>query len=166
MPLDEAIKGLEVQPNLPIGLDSLRNTIARAQTLFDNNLQLQSVPPPSPDIDIIVVPKDQSITLSWDPIDQTWIDPISGITEISEFRVYRADRSFIGPYEFIRRIRPGRDTDRTRFFDVDLNKWVYEDQNISLGVGYYYAVTSLDAEGDESWYTNRNDEAVFAASSA
>lgn len=166
MPLEEAIKGLEVQPNLPVGLDSLRNTIARAQILFDNNFQLASVPPPSPEVDIIVVPKDQSITLSWDPIDLTWVDPISGITEISEFRIYRADRSFIGPYEFIRRIRPGRETDRTRFFDIDLNKWVYEDQSISLGVGYYYTVTSLDAEGDESWYTNRNEEAVFAASDA
>jgi hypothetical protein len=166
LPLEETIKGLEVQPNLPVGLDSLKNTIARAQILFDNNFQLASVPPPSPRIDIIPIPKDQSITISWDPIDLTWIDPISGITEISEFRIYRADRSFIGPYEFIRRIRPGRATDRTRFFDEDINKWVYEDQSISLGVGYYYTVTSLDAEGDESWYTNRNEDAVFAASDA
>ena len=166
LPIEEAIKGLEVQPDLPAGLDSLRNTIANAQILFDNNLQLTSVPPPSPKIDIIPIPKDQTITILWDPLDQTWIDPISGITEISEFKIYRADRSFIGPYKFLKRIRPGRDTDRTRFFDEDINKWVYEDQSISLGAGYFYTVTSLDAEGDESWFTNRNTEPVFAASDA
>ncbi|MEJ2195913.1 MAG: hypothetical protein P8X73_13780 [Ignavibacteriaceae bacterium] len=166
LPLEEAIKGLLVQPNLPVGLDSLRNTIARAQLLSDNNFQLTSVPPPSPEIDIIPIPQDQSITISWDPIDQTWIDPISGITEISEFKVYRADRSFIGPYTLVRRIRPGRETDRTRYFDEEINKWVFEDQSISLGAGYYYTVTSLDAEGDESWFTNRNEEPVFASSNA
>jgi len=166
LPLEEAIKGLSVQPNLPVGLDSLRNTIARAQTLSDNNFLLNSVPPPSPEIDIIPIPQDQSITISWDPIDQTWIDPISGITEISEFKVYRANRSFIGPYTLVRRIRPGRETDRTRYFDQDINKWVFEDQSISLGAGYYYTVTSLDAEGDESWFTNRNEEPVFASSNA
>ena len=166
LPLEEAIKGLLVQPNLPVGLDSLKNTIARAQLLSDNNFQLTSVPPPSPEIDIIPIPQDQSITISWDPIDQTWIDPISGITEISEFKVYRADRSFIGPYTLVRRIRPGRETDRTRYFDEEINKWVFEDQSISLGAGYYYTVTSLDAEGDESWFTNRNEEPVFASSNA
>jgi hypothetical protein len=166
LPLEETIKGLEVQPDLPAGLDSLRNTIANAQILFDNNFQLTSVPPPSPKIDIIPIPKDQTITISWDPIDQTWIDPINDTTVISEFRIYRADRSFIGPYIFLKRIRPGRDTDRTRFFDEDANKWIYEDQSINLGVGYYYTVTSKDDEDDESWYTNRNTEPVFAARSA
>jgi hypothetical protein len=137
LPIEETIKGLEVQPDLPVGLDSLRNTIARAQILSDNNFQLTSVPPPSPEIDIIPIPKDQTITILWDPIDLNWTDPITDTTVISEYRIYRADRSFIGPYKFLKRIQPGRDTDRARFFDEDLNKWVYEDQTISLGVGYY-----------------------------
>ncbi|MGB5847160.1 MAG: hypothetical protein WBH40_01665 [Ignavibacteriaceae bacterium] len=166
LPIEETIKGLEVQPDLPAGLDSLRNTIARSQILSDNNFQLTSVPPPSPDIDIIPIPKDQTITILWDPIDLTWTDPINDTTVISEYRIYRADRGFIGPYKFLKRIRPGRDIDRTRFFDEDLNKWIYEDQDISLGAGYYYTVTSKDEDDNESWYTNRNTEPVFAASGA
>jgi len=166
LPIEEAIKGLEVQPDLPAGLDSLRNTIARAQILSDNNFQLTNVPPPSPEIDIIPIPKDQTITILWDPIDLSWTDPINDTIKIAEFNVYRAERSFIGPYKFLKRIRPGRDIDRTRYFDEEINKWVYEDQTISLGAGYYYTVTSKDEEDDESWYTNRNSEPVFAASSA
>jgi hypothetical protein len=31
-------------------------------------------------------------------------------------------------------------------------------------VSYYYAVTAVDAEGEESWLTNRNEEAVTVTS--
>ena len=164
LPQEEAIKGLEAQSLLPAGEDSLKSTIDRAKILYQNNYQLSAVPPPSPHIDLIPVPENQSITILWNPIDETWVDPISRINEIREFRIYRSDRAFTGPYQLIRRINLASSSSRDRFYNNDIGKWVYEDQSISLGAGYYYSITSLDAEGDESWFTNRNEEAVFAAS--
>ena len=164
LPIEEAIKGLSAQPELSAGLDSLRHTINHARDLFNNNLVLSHVPPPSPDIEIIPVSARKSITVSWGPVDKTWVDPVSGASGITSFKIYRANRTFIGPYKLVRTIRTANDYNR--FFDEDLNKWVYEDQDISLGAGYYYAVTSVNAEGDESWLTNRNYDPVYAASSA
>jgi len=33
-----------------------------------------------------------------------------------------------------------------------------------MGAGYFYAVTAVDVAGNESWFTNRNETAVKAAS--
>jgi hypothetical protein len=165
IPLEEAIKGLESQSRLPAGEDSLKKSIDRARNLFENNYQLASVPPPSPDISIIPQPSNQSIALSWSPVDHL-ADPISGRTDFLEYRIYRSNRSYIGPYTLVRRINPRRATDVTRYFSSDLNKWVYEDNTISLATGYFYSVTSADSAGNESWLTNRNTNAIRATRSA
>ena len=151
------------QAKLPRGLDSLRNSIDRAAALYANNDQVQSVPPPSPIIEIIPVPQNQSITISWEPLEESWVNPITGKKNLNKYHVYRSDRSFIGPYKRVGRILPKRESDINRFFDSDINKWVFEDRTISLGAGYYYTVTAFDSTNAESWWTNRNEEAVEAA---
>lgn len=166
IPIDEAVKGLESQSKLPSGLDSLKNSIDRARQLYNNNYQPSSVPPPSPKIEIIAQPSNQSIAISWNPLETNWVNPISGKSDFMEYRIYRSDRSFTGPFILVRRINPSRATDVTRYFNTDLNKWVYEDASISLATGYFYAVTSLDSAGYESWFTNRNEEAIQATRSA
>jgi len=166
IPIVEAIKGLESQPNLPAGLDSLKKSVDRAKQLFNNNYQLSFVPPPSPEIEIFAQPSNQSIAISWDPLETVWVNPISGRSDLQEYRIYRSDRSFIGPFTLVRRINPSRPTDVSRYFNDEINKWVYEDQTISLATGYYYAVTSYDSSGSESWLTNRNETAVTATRSA
>jgi hypothetical protein len=163
LPLDVARQGLEAQDLLPAGLDSLQNTVDRAQALFDNGLRPTRVPPPSPDINIIPLPSTRSVSIDWPALDETWVDPISGITEITEYRILRSDRSFLGPYEQIRRVRPNNSIDRDRFFDEDSGRWLYIDQSVSLGVGYFYTVVSVDTEGDVSGITNRNEEAIRAS---
>ncbi len=162
LPIEVALEGLEAQELLPAGLDSLTSSIDRAKALYQNNYQLATVSPPSPEIEIIPVPENQTITLSWQPLEESWVNPISSLSNIQEYRIYRADRSFIGPYTQIKRIRPDRMLDYERYFDPDLNKWVYEDLSISLGAGYFYTVTTMDSTGLESWWTNRNEEAVEA----
>jgi len=89
-------------------------------------------------------------------------DPLESKNNFYEYVIYRSDRSFIGPFTAVRRVRPSRTSDYSRYFQQDLNKWVYEDKTISLGAGYYYAVTSIDSNGVESWLTNRNENAIFA----
>jgi len=41
--------------------------------------------------------------------------------------------------------------------------WAYKDDEISLGVSYYYTVTSGDSTGEESFMTNRITKPVTAA---
>ena len=164
--LEEALKGLISQPELPKGLDSLKHSIDRAKNLFENNYQLASVPPPSPEIEIFAQPSNQSIAISWSPIEGTWSNPVSGKNNFQEYRIYRSDKSFIGPYTMIRKISPSRATDKQRYFSDDIHKWVYEDNSISLATGYFYSVTSVDSNGNESWLTNRNETAIQATRNA
>ncbi len=162
IPLDKALLGLSSQALLPNGLDSLKNTIDRAKVLFQNNYQVSSIPPPSPEIEIYALPSNKTIALTWNPVEGSWVNPVSGKSDFREYKIYRSDRSFIGPFTMIRRIDPKRSIDITRYYDSQNNKWVYEDQTISLGAGYFYAVTSSDSAGNESWLTNRNEEAITA----
>jgi hypothetical protein len=165
IPLEKALQGLSSQSLLPKGLDSLKNTIDRVKILFQNNYQVSSVPPPSPLIEIYALPSNKTIALAWPPIEDIWINPISGKANFREYKIYRSDRAFIGPFTMIRRIDPKKSTDRTRYYDSENNKWVYEDQSISLGAGYFYSVTSVDSAGNESWLTNRNVVAITATRS-
>jgi hypothetical protein len=163
LPIEEAIKGLSVQPNLPQGLGLLQGTVDRARDLFLNNYQVIALSPPSPEIEVIPIPSDQSISISWFGIDSTWVNPISGKANFKEYRIYRSERTFIGPYERIRVIRPLSPSHIRDYFDEREGKWVYKDRDIQLGVSYYYAVTSRDSVGEESFLTNRIEEPVKAA---
>ena len=162
VPLEKALLGLSSQSLLHFGLDSLSSSVDRAKILYQNNYQVAAVPPPSPEIDIYSLPSNQTIAVTWSPIEDFWSNPLSGKSDFKEYKVYRSDRSYIGPFTMIRRIDPKRSTDRTRFYDSENNKWVFEDQTISLGAGYFYAVTSSDSAGKESWLTNRNETAITA----
>jgi len=166
LPLDKALLGLASQALLGKGLDSLKNSMDRAIKLFINNYRVSSVPPPSPDITTYSLPANKTIALTWSPLETSWVNPISGKSNFREYKIYRSDRSFIGPYTMIRRIDPKRPSDRTRYFNSETNKWIYEDQTISLGAGYFYAVTSMDSTGKESWLTNRNVTAITATRTA
>ncbi len=155
------------QEKLSQGLGMLQETIDNAKTLYENNYEIVDLPPPSPDIEIVPLPSSQAITISWEKIDTDWIDPISGINDFSYYSVYRSDRAFIGPYDKIKnKIRVGSSTDRKRYINSETDRWQYDDsgEDVLLGVGYYYAVTSVDSDGNESWLTNRNTEAVMVSS--
>ena len=161
--IDEAVNGISAMELLPQGEAMLKSSITQAQNLFDNNYKVQEVPPPSPDIQIIAIPETQSISVSWEPVEEYWVDPLENKSNFLEYRIYRSERSFIGPFTKVRSIKPTKTTDVNRYYSDDLNKWVYEDRTISLGAGYYYAVTSVDSNGTESWLTNKNEEPVYAA---
>jgi len=152
------------QANLPQGLGMLQGTIDRAKGLFDNNYQLAAISPPSPVVEIIPIPRDKSMSLSWsDEIESNWVNPISGRSNFKEYRIYRSERSFIGPYKRIKVLRHTSASHIRDYFDDELKRWIYKDKEIQLGVSYYYAVVSRDSTGEQSFYTNRNEEAVRSA---
>lgn len=162
LPESQAVLGLAAQPRLTAGLDSLRKTMDRAKALVDNNFRVGYVPPKAPDIQILPAPASQSISIFWDPVEDTWVNPLDPSIAFREYRVYRSSRSFNGPFQQLAIIRPSRAIDITSYYDAQNNRWLYNDRNISLGAQYYYAVSSVDARGVESWLTNRNETGVQA----
>ncbi|MBC7188024.1 MAG: hypothetical protein H5U38_13400 [Calditrichaeota bacterium] len=161
--LDQAVKGLSAQSLLPVGLDSLKKTVDRAKQLFSRNYVLTALPPPAPEVTYYVLPSTQEIVLTWSPDLESWVNPLTGAAEMDIFRIYRSDRSYIGPFTKVRDIRISRSTDRSRFFDAELGQWKYKDNTVQVGVGYYYAVTSVSTKGQESGMTNRNTKALVTA---
>lgn len=162
LPQSQAVLGLAAQPRLTAGLDSLRRTMDRAKVLAENDFRVGYVPPKAPDLQIIPSPATQSISLFWDPVEDDWTNPLNASILFREYRVYRSARSFVGPFEQLAIIRPSRSIDVTRYYDAANNRWLFNDADISLGAQYYYAVTSVDANGVESWLTNRNEEGIQA----
>ncbi len=172
LPIEDVVDVLpegvvSVQDDLPEGLELLQSTVDRAQELFNNNYQLDAVPPPSPPIELLQIPSDKSILISWPEIDSTWVNPISGLANLKEYRIYRSERYFFGPYGFPtktgklrpRIIRPSRLSD-AQYYNESERMWRYKDDEIQLGVSYYYTVTARDEDGEESFFTNRNEEPI------
>ncbi len=162
--IEKALEGLAAQPELTAGLDSLEASVDRAAALAARGFVATNLPPPAPELTLSPLPASRSISIAWPAIDQTWADPITG-SAITEYRVYRSERSFVGPFRQIRRIRPSNTTDVASFFDAARNEWGYADNTASLGVSYFYAVTAVDQEQHQSGLTNRNEEPVTVASS-
>ncbi len=160
--LKDALNGLSSQSLLYKGENLLKESIVKAKSIYADNYVVEILPPPSPSVEIIPVPEKQSVTINWNPVEENWIDPFNSTNDFYEYRVYRSSLSFIGPYNLIKTVRPSRATDVTRYYDAENNRWSVEDGTISLGAGYFYAVTSVDKDGNESGLTNRNEEPVYA----
>ncbi len=161
--LENAQEGISAQGDLPQGKTLLQGSIDNARTLFENDYQLTEIPPRTPDITVLAIPTDQSISISFSPIDEGWTNPINGEENFREYRIYRSNRSFNGPWERIRVLRPSSASHRLNFFNEDEELWAYKDTDIQVGVSYYYTVTSRDTEGVESFWINRLSDPVKAA---
>ncbi|MDX1418452.1 MAG: hypothetical protein R3181_00680 [Rubricoccaceae bacterium] len=165
IPLSEAVEGLAAQADLPAGLDSLQASVDRAAALAAADYAADAIPPPAPELERLALPAAQAISVAWDPLERTWTDPLNGAA-IEQYNVYRSERGFIGPYDRVARVRIGNATDSTRYFDAARDRWQVVDNGVGLGFGYFYAVTAVDADGHESWLTNRNADPITVASSA
>ncbi len=161
LPLDDLVDleddGVElqgVQARLPEGLGLLQATIDSAIAVYDNGLLPTVFPPPAPALDVVVVPN-QGIDLTWEPVHTQWLalEDVDRRTN-SVYRVMRSDHSFNGPWEEVynkkvRYIQQAAYYDDLTFRDLD--------ENLFVGVEYYYAVTVENEEEQVSWLTNRID---------
>lgn len=163
LPMSEAVKGLAAQSKLPAGLDSLKHTIDRAKKLYEQNYVPDALAPPAPELEFFVLPSSQEIVITWGQEVENWINPQTGRNGLKMYRVYRSDRSYIGPFKKLKDIKVARSSDISRFFDRELNKWKYKDNTVQVGVGYFYGVTAIDSSGHESGMTNVNAKALVTA---
>jgi hypothetical protein len=160
--ISDAVFGLPMQALLPAGLDSLKGSIGRARDVYSRNYRLPAFPPPSPDAEYIPLPSSRSMSLTWPPLEDAYANPVTGAHNLRGYRVYRSSRGYIGPYTLMRTINAHNGSDRGRFYDAALGRWKVLDQTISLGVTYFYAVTSFDSLDNESGLTNRNEVGIAA----
>jgi hypothetical protein len=161
----QAMNGLAAQPDLPQGLDLLRGSVASARALYQSGYRVSPIPPPAPATEILSLPSSKSISITWAPLETGYANPLTGARNITGYRVYRSSRSFIGPFDVLREIDVNNQNDHDLFFDSKLGKWKVVDPTISLGVTYFYGVTSVDSLFMESGLTNRNETGIKAASS-
>lgn len=166
IPRTRALDGLAAQPDLPAGLDSLRASVDRARNLHLADYAAARIPPPAPALEIIPLPTDQAITVSWPRLELDWVNPLTG-ARIVEYRFYRSELGYIGPFRQVapNRVRVNNPTDITRFLREAEGVWRVRDTGVGLGFSYHYAVTAVDEDGVESWLTNRNERAVRVTSS-
>jgi hypothetical protein len=161
----QAMTGLAAQPSLPQGHGMLLESVAAAKALYQAGYRASLVPPPAPVTEILSLPSSKSISITWPPVESGYANPVTGAHNVTGYRVYRSARSFIGPWSLIREIDVTNQNDHDLFFDGKLGKWKVLDPTISLGVTYFYGVTTIDSLFMESGLTNRNETGVKAASS-
>lgn len=152
---DEGTELEDIQARLPEGLGLLQTTVDNARVLFDNDYIPAAYPPPAPDLEVVVVPN-QGIDLTWEPVHTQWLnyEDVDRRTK-SIYRVLRSDHSFNGPFEEILNKKVRYYTEDG--FDQDFTMRD-EDENLFVGVEYYYAVTIENEDGQVSWITNRTQE--------
>ena len=144
-----------VQARLSEGLGLLQTSIDSAQSLYDHNFIPANYPPPAPALNVVVVPN-QGIDLTWEPVHTKWLsfEDVSRRSK-SVYRVWRSDHSFNGPWVEIlnKAVKYIREDDF--YLDFTLRD---PDDNLFVGVEYYYAVTIENEEEQVSWLTNRTTE--------
>ncbi|MFQ5648908.1 MAG: hypothetical protein ACE5IY_03115 [bacterium] len=129
---------------LATGLDSLKKTIDRAAFAWDNGLAIPDAPP-SPDLTVDNGPG--KVLLSWSDVSGA-VDRDKGRSDFAEYRVYRADEDFLNPFKVVH----------------TTTSTAYEDTGVVPGIAYYYYVTAVDEDGNESSVSlNRMEGEAFAA---
>ena len=120
-------------------------TAKRAQFTYDNNMNHPD-PPAAPEftVDYNRESQDVAIVLSWNNSAESIPDPDDGQFDLAGYIVYRSEYLPIGPWTAIDTILVGD----AAYFNG--SEYIYKDESVSIGNGYYYAITSYD-NGRTSW---------------
>lgn len=124
------------------GRDSLVNSIDRAYWAWDqiNHGRTIPAPPPPPDVNVHSAP--DSITVEWSYPDPSYFkDPVTGVEDWYAWRVYRK----VGAYYVDDPLDQGSGATWQLVYEThNRNQTTFKDTNVTRGVSYYYAVTSVD----------------------
>jgi len=138
--------------------EALFENVKNCFELYNNGYMIDDPPPMTPtngENSLTLTPIGGGVKVEWTPIPDTYTDPVSGVNDLEGYRVYRSNYFVIGPWELIADIK-------VEDASIENGMITYSDQGLSLGVGYYYTVTSYDENGNESGKVNANRYPVYA----
>lgn len=137
--------------------DSLLKNVEAARELYSNGYYIADPPPMTPtdgENTLVLTPVGGGIKIQWPPIPDTYVDPVKGVNDFAGYKVYRSSYFCAGPWDLVARIP--KDS-----VSLEDGLVTYTDEGLSLGVGYYYTVTSYDENGNESGKVNPNRFPVY-----
>ncbi|MBD3288985.1 hypothetical protein GF337_09295 [candidate division KSB1 bacterium] len=152
------------------GIDSLKKNWAAAIELIKNDYKPSAYPPPTPaDAPLVGNDKElgveifadaetrtQGFLISWEPISESYTDPVKQYNDFVGYKVYRSEMSILGPWEEIDDL-----TKEEANALMQDGKIVYRHAT-EAGIPFRFCVTSYDDDGLESGMTGYNYYATSA----
>lgn len=126
------------------GLDALYENWDAALELIENDYRPTAYPPPTIGEKgdyLAVTAQPGYIEIAFEPIPGSYVDPIKNANDVAGYKVYRSNYSMIGPWEVIADIPYG---------ESESGMVTVKDEDVTLGISYYYTVSSYDEDGLES----------------
>ncbi|MBN2092751.1 hypothetical protein JW964_24235 [candidate division KSB1 bacterium] len=149
--------------------DALRNDMTRAkiQAAGDSAVQYLNqriefnyqhqytvpMPPPAPQFTVSSF-KQQGVVgnvITFGRSVELIPDPHQGVPDIAGYRIYRSGNLPFGPWKLIADIPVGDQ----KFFHADSQQYVFIDDQVPLGYGFYYSISSYD-NGHAAWAVDPN----------
>jgi len=130
---------------------ALLANVAAVRELYASGYAVDD-PPPTPtdgENSLALTPLGGGLKIEWPPVADSYRDPDTGVNDMAGYRIYRSTHFVTGPWVLVEDLTLSEVT----LAGSDI---VYEDTGLSLGVGYYYGVTSYDTDGNESGMVNAN----------
>ncbi len=141
--------------NISAGYTIFDATAVKSKTTFDDNFNHPD-PPVAPEFAVDYYREKQVVAnvITWGNETESMPDPDDGTYDLEFYNLYKSNYLPIGPWELIAKIRKGD----VNFFNSATGKYVYVDSAVTVGAGYYYALTVSDT-GKPFW--NINPARVF-----
>jgi hypothetical protein len=137
-------------------LAALQTNVDNCRAMYAANYNVPH-PPPTPtdgESSLTLTAIGGGAKIAWPPISPDYRDPSTGLDDFAGYKVYRSSYFVSGPWTEIANIAKGSEM-------VEEGMVVYSDENLPLGVGNYYSVTSYDDDGNESGKVNPNRFPVY-----
>jgi hypothetical protein len=144
------------------GIANLKDNWAAALELIENGYQPIAYPPPTPaDAPLVGNDKELQITpfvdpdaviqgfyISWEPIPESYLDPIKNVNDLAGYRIYRSDQSVLGAWVEIEDLSK-EEADLL----IDEHGFIEYQYIAKAGIPMRFCVTSYDDDGNESGKT-------------
>lgn len=120
----------------------------RAKLTFDNDFNHPD-PPAAPEFEIDYFREGNTVAnvISFGTDKEGFPDPDDNVDDLAGYILYRSSYLPVGPWEMLDTIPRGD------MQYLEGNQYVYIDSAVSIGQGYYYALTAYD-NGRDSWGVN------------
>ncbi len=152
------VEGDQIYKFAKEGIEAFWENYDAAMELINNNYQPTQYPPPTVMYkdDILQVSAEPGYNqIAFEPVGD-FVDPISNTNDLAGYRIYRSNYSQIGPWELLADLSVSEANEA-----MENGLVVFEDVDVTLGIGYYYTVSSYDTEGLESEPVVYHQDALF-----